>query len=613
MEENSTALRGLVVPPPKSEGHRRRASSGATAAAANQNSTDNAALDDFQLLAMQSLKAVPSADDAKPTTQEEKPQKTFEPITIELPKSDPQSSGKSSPVNSPTTTAIKSRNRPSLISITASKNGPTKVIATEESETEGLAPNSTDVSPSVPALAPAPPVNIAKSLHVRKRPSQLNLDFPYEVPLPAKAQDVSPVSSATPMTPHSPYTPNILHPRSPSASRSPRTPHSPAANPDPAADRLRRLSTGVRHVAALDALPALHQGSEFLIHRNRKLTKMVVSGHLSEETTKDWIIVRLLEDNKTLEWEEQGVAPEFTRLSLAEVEQVTQWLSAEEKEALGPVCKATFTLICVDRIEKDTHNSVTKKAHRLTLIAKNEMVINIWTNGLRKLTEFIEQKADLTAVEDLIVDVPFNEEGPKNFEDMIQEHFSEKNRKASLAPPSPAPREVAPVLLTERRKSFSDEKNSRTIDVLPILKKGIDFFKYGRKGSPHFRHIWLEHDNSSLCWLSKFKNPKSTQVPLADVVGITLGQSTSVFARNNPPVALEPASFSVIYANKAKTLDLVALNTNVYNIWTLGLEKLVSLIRTSPYHEIKKLKELMIEVPISAAPKTFTAIIDEHY
>jgi len=128
-----------------------------------------------------------------------------------------------------------------------------------------------------------------------------------------------------------------------------------------------------------------------------------------------------------------------------------------------------------------------------------------------------------------------------------------------------------------------------TVDVLPHMKRGHAFLKYGKYGYPHFRLVQLSHDNLDICWYTKHKRSKDSKVPLNLVDKLQLGQATSNFARHPTP-ELARHSFSLLYGKK--TLDLIAKDSNEYEMWTRGLEKLLELLEKENSKHLVALKAL---------------------
>ncbi|XP_058088312.1 PH, RCC1 and FYVE domains-containing protein 1-like [Magnolia sinica] len=108
--------------------------------------------------------------------------------------------------------------------------------------------------------------------------------------------------------------------------------------------------------------------------------------------------------------------------------------------------------------------------------------------------------------------------------------------------------------------------------ALITLKKGAQLLKYGRKGKPKFYHFSLSNDESSLIW---FSSSGERKLKLASVSKIIPGQRTSVFQRYLCPEK-EYLSFSLIYNNGKRSLDLICKDKVEAEVWISGLKSLIS-------------------------------------
>ncbi|XP_076898933.1 PH, RCC1 and FYVE domains-containing protein 1-like [Bidens hawaiensis] len=113
---------------------------------------------------------------------------------------------------------------------------------------------------------------------------------------------------------------------------------------------------------------------------------------------------------------------------------------------------------------------------------------------------------------------------------------------------------------------------SDTDQALIALKKGTHLLKYGRKGKPKFCPFRLSHDESSLIWISS-SGEKS--IKLALVSRIIPGQRTAVFRRYLRPDK-DYLSFSLIYNNGKRSLDLICKDKVEAEVWIAGLKALIS-------------------------------------
>ncbi|KAF5198747.1 Regulator of chromosome condensation [Thalictrum thalictroides] len=113
----------------------------------------------------------------------------------------------------------------------------------------------------------------------------------------------------------------------------------------------------------------------------------------------------------------------------------------------------------------------------------------------------------------------------------------------------------------------------RDIDqALIALKKGSQLLKYGRKGKPKFYPFRLSNDESSLIW---FSSGGERTLKLAAVSKLIPGQRTSVFRRYLRPEK-DYLSFSLIYNNGKRSLDLICKDKVEAEVWIVGLKALIS-------------------------------------
>jgi len=105
------------------------------------------------------------------------------------------------------------------------------------------------------------------------------------------------------------------------------------------------------------------------------------------------------------------------------------------------------------------------------------------------------------------------------------------------------------------------------------LTSGAALIKYGRYGKPHLRSFILNEERTVLSWSSPKKKTTKSMVTLSDVSAIRLGRTTAVFDRFKKEENLEHLSFSLIYAPKDRSLDLVCRNKAQYNVWVRGLSE----------------------------------------
>ncbi|KAH6816288.1 Regulator of chromosome condensation family protein [Perilla frutescens var. frutescens] len=105
-----------------------------------------------------------------------------------------------------------------------------------------------------------------------------------------------------------------------------------------------------------------------------------------------------------------------------------------------------------------------------------------------------------------------------------------------------------------------------------VLKKGTQLIKYSRKGKPKFCAFRLSTDETTLNWYS---HGSERQLTLSSVSRIIPGQRTPVFKRFLRPEK-EYLSFSLIYNNGERSLDLICKDKVEAEIWLAGLKSLIS-------------------------------------
>ncbi|XP_057531268.1 PH, RCC1 and FYVE domains-containing protein 1-like [Amaranthus tricolor] len=112
----------------------------------------------------------------------------------------------------------------------------------------------------------------------------------------------------------------------------------------------------------------------------------------------------------------------------------------------------------------------------------------------------------------------------------------------------------------------------RDIDqALISLKKGTHLIKYSRKGKPKFCPFRLSADEINLIWLSR---GEERNLKLSLVEKIIPGQRTAVFRRYLRPEK-DYLSFSLIYNNGERSLDLICKDKAETEVWLAGLKALI--------------------------------------
>ncbi|ESQ47509.1 hypothetical protein EUTSA_v10019964mg [Eutrema salsugineum] len=110
--------------------------------------------------------------------------------------------------------------------------------------------------------------------------------------------------------------------------------------------------------------------------------------------------------------------------------------------------------------------------------------------------------------------------------------------------------------------------HERDIDqALIILKKGTQLVKYSRKGKPKFRAFRLSPDEKTLIW---FSHGEEKGLKLSEVSRIVPGQRTR-FLRPEK----DHLSFSLLYNNRERSLDLICKDKAETEVWFAGLKSLI--------------------------------------
>lgn len=175
------------------------------------------------------------------------------------------------------------------------------------------------------------------------------------------------------------------------------------------------------------------------------------------------------------------------------------------------------------------------------------------------------------------------------------EEESESSGKRSRRRPKPKTKRLEKMRNKPavRKDNLSKPAPQNKYDALAEMKRGTALLKYGRRGYPHFRQFQISADCSCLEWFSRRKKRKNTKILIADIKDVLAGQKTDIFRRVEWP-ALKPASFSVVYGIKRKTLDVVAKSIDECRLWIEGLQALSKLARAGTY--MAGLKEVGVTV-----------------
>ncbi|KAL5122934.1 PH, RCC1 and FYVE domains-containing protein 1 [Glycine soja] len=120
--------------------------------------------------------------------------------------------------------------------------------------------------------------------------------------------------------------------------------------------------------------------------------------------------------------------------------------------------------------------------------------------------------------------------------------------------------------------SYGNANRDIEQQALIALKKGAQLLKYGRKGKPKFCPFRLSNDESSLIWIT---SSGERNLKLSSVSRIIPGQRTAVFQRYLRPEK-DYLSFSLIYSNGKRSLDLICKDKAEAEVWIAGLKALIS-------------------------------------
>ncbi|XP_021804640.1 E3 ubiquitin-protein ligase HERC2-like isoform X1 [Prunus avium] len=107
--------------------------------------------------------------------------------------------------------------------------------------------------------------------------------------------------------------------------------------------------------------------------------------------------------------------------------------------------------------------------------------------------------------------------------------------------------------------------------ALVALKKGSQLIKYSRKGKPKLRPFRISTDETTLIWYS---HGEERTLKLSSVSRIIPGQRTAVFRRFLRPEK-DYLSFSLLYNNSERSLDLICKDKAEAEVWFAGLKALI--------------------------------------
>ncbi|XP_030974003.1 PH, RCC1 and FYVE domains-containing protein 1-like isoform X2 [Quercus lobata] len=119
----------------------------------------------------------------------------------------------------------------------------------------------------------------------------------------------------------------------------------------------------------------------------------------------------------------------------------------------------------------------------------------------------------------------------------------------------------------------SSANHERDVEQAIIaLKKGTQLIKYSRQGKPKFCPFRISADETTLIWFSR---GGERNLKLSSISRIVPGQRTAVFRRYLRPEK-DYLSFSLLYNNGERSLDLICKDKAEAEVWFAGLKALIS-------------------------------------
>jgi hypothetical protein len=116
--------------------------------------------------------------------------------------------------------------------------------------------------------------------------------------------------------------------------------------------------------------------------------------------------------------------------------------------------------------------------------------------------------------------------------------------------------------------------NQQINKYLDMMHNGTNMFKCTTWGFPHFRKFCLSYDNLSIDWISKNKEIDKTTINIKDINAVLLGQHSSKF--NSVPMKhYDDQSFSIVYFDCKKNVDVICPTKYEFIAWTEGLKFLI--------------------------------------
>ena len=128
------------------------------------------------------------------------------------------------------------------------------------------------------------------------------------------------------------------------------------------------------------------------------------------------------------------------------------------------------------------------------------------------------------------------------------------------------------------------------LNVAHELMKGAQFIKYGRRGKPHERYVWISAPEDEILWKnSKKHNPTPKSIRLCDIVNVYVGSnSTKVLRANKVPPELDNVVFSI--ETPRRTLDLRAPDLKTRSQWENYFKQKLLEQRHIPTEQLIELK-----------------------
>ena len=179
-----------------------------------------------------------------------------------------------------------------------------------------------------------------------------------------------------------------------------------------------------------------------------------------------------------------------------------------------------------------------------------------------------------------------------------EKYAREKENKSNVRRPTSTAPKPSPSTSNKNNKNKNKNKNNdnnkpKLFEVLPELKRGTALLKYGRHGYPHFRQFNLSEDNTALRWFSAKKKLNKSEIKMKDIHDVITGQHTKEFERIKW-TTLTPASFSIIYGEQKRSLNLVAKSVDEMKMWVEALRYLRNEAKKG--NDLSKIKSVKVPV-----------------